>query len=219
MAQFCAPPQITPVSILHLTAHYKTGHADSLQADLAAFHKAHFSPQSISHFATQFLGPVTAGEDYVEGEEDDGLGYYDDGVKRTLTDEQIAMFRHSEIHALLKEKRLVEEARQEAVDRNLPTPPIEGREDGESIVSEPTSVPVEAKERANNAQNKGKGKKSQKSRKGRHGPSQQKPDLRKRTWDKVDKGLDGLDYGEEAATVTRAPQGASQRRKVSYEDD
>lgn len=40
-----------------------------------------------------------------EGADDDGLGYYPDGVKRTLTDEQIAMFRHSEIQTLLRERR------------------------------------------------------------------------------------------------------------------
>ena len=32
--------------------------------------------------------------------ENDGLGYYDDGIKRTLTDEQVRMFRHSEIQRL-----------------------------------------------------------------------------------------------------------------------
>lgn len=37
--------------------------------------------------------------------DDDGLGYYPDGVKRTLTDDQIAMFRHSEIQVLLRERR------------------------------------------------------------------------------------------------------------------
>ena len=41
-----------------------------------------------------------------EDPEDDSLGYYDDGVKRTLTDEQIEIFRHSEIQALLRERRL-----------------------------------------------------------------------------------------------------------------
>lgn len=42
-------------------------------------------------------------------DDDDGLGYYADGIKRTLTDEQIAMFRHSEIQSLLRERRLVRE--------------------------------------------------------------------------------------------------------------
>jgi hypothetical protein len=40
---------------------------------------------------------------------DDGLGYYPDGVKRTLTDQQIEIFRHSEIQKL-RGKRLQEEA-------------------------------------------------------------------------------------------------------------
>lgn len=42
-------------------------------------------------------------------ESDDGLGYYPDGVKRTLTDEQIAMFRHSEIYTLLRERQVKQE--------------------------------------------------------------------------------------------------------------
>ena len=37
--------------------------------------------------------------------DDDGLGYYADGTKRTLTDEQVAIFRHSEIQQLLREQR------------------------------------------------------------------------------------------------------------------
>ena len=51
--------------------------------------------------------PEVAEEYY--GEEDDGLGYYPDGTKRTLTDEQIAMFRHSEIQAILRQRRLQKE--------------------------------------------------------------------------------------------------------------
>ena len=47
--------------------------------------------------------------DFIDDDGDDGLGFYPDGVKRTLTDEQIAMFRHSEIYALLRERRMMEE--------------------------------------------------------------------------------------------------------------
>jgi hypothetical protein len=47
-------------------------------------------------------------EEYYD-EADDGLGYYPDGTKRTLTDEQIAMFRHSEIQAILRKRRLQKE--------------------------------------------------------------------------------------------------------------
>lgn len=45
--------------------------------------------------------------------DEDDLGYYPDGVKRTLTDEQIEIFRHSEIHSLLRERQLREENRSE----------------------------------------------------------------------------------------------------------
>jgi len=41
---------------------------------------------------------------------EDSLGYYPDGVKRTLTDDQIAIFRHSEMETLLRERRHLEEA-------------------------------------------------------------------------------------------------------------
>lgn len=42
-------------------------------------------------------------------EEGDGLGYYDDGVKRTLTDEQIEMFRHTEREQLIRDGLLARE--------------------------------------------------------------------------------------------------------------
>ena len=42
-------------------------------------------------------------------EEDDGLAYYEDGVKRTLTDEQIEVFRRSEIKQLVEQGRLPKE--------------------------------------------------------------------------------------------------------------
>ncbi|MCJ1426834.1 hypothetical protein MMC29_004737 [Sticta canariensis] len=42
-------------------------------------------------------------------EDDCSLGFYPDGVQRTLTDEQIAMFRHSEIYALYRERQIRKE--------------------------------------------------------------------------------------------------------------
>lgn len=51
---------------------------------------------------------------------DEDLGFYKDGVRRTLTDEQIAMFRHSEIQRLLAERRRQrdrEEERQQKLER------------------------------------------------------------------------------------------------------
>ena len=50
---------------------------------------------------------------YSDGGDEDGLGYYPDGVKRTLTDQQIAIFRHSEIQGLLRERRRKQQHEQE----------------------------------------------------------------------------------------------------------
>ncbi|KAJ0337822.1 hypothetical protein COL922a_006309 [Colletotrichum nupharicola] len=116
-------------------------------------------------------------EEYYE-EEDDGLGYYPDGVKRTLTDEQIAMFRHSEIEALRKEKEKAEERRSAASQADL-----EAGEVGDND---------SAKEAATPQPPKPKNKKKRKAGKNKNHES--KPDLRKRTWDVVEAGLDSLDY-------------------------
>lgn len=50
-------------------------------------------------------------EEYVDydDDDDDHLGYYLDGVKRTLTDDQIAMFRHSEIYTLIRQRQVRKE--------------------------------------------------------------------------------------------------------------
>lgn len=52
------------------------------------------------------------GDEYEhEDGDDDGLGFYSDGMKRTLTEEQVGMFRHSEIQTLLREQRQQEHRR------------------------------------------------------------------------------------------------------------
>ena len=60
---------------------------------------------------------------------DDNLGYYPDGVKRTLTDDQIAMFRHSEIYSIVRERQVHKE--------NLEA---EGGEESESMGSQPEQL-------------------------------------------------------------------------------
>lgn len=82
----------------------------------------------ISHFGdetkpdTFFVDPEQALNYRPEFEhranDDDGLGWYDDGVKRTLTDEQIKMFRHSEMEALLRARRLQNEEESEDQDQD-----------------------------------------------------------------------------------------------------
>ncbi|OJD26348.1 hypothetical protein ACJ73_02279 [Blastomyces percursus] len=68
--------------------------------------------------SVQPLIPVADTEQLDDG--DDGLGYYPDGTKRTLTDKQIEIFRHSEIQKLRREERRKEMAnREEAEDEAL----------------------------------------------------------------------------------------------------
>lgn len=72
-----------------------------------AFQHSHFGDDSRPY--DFFIDPdtaINAGKEFGEAEEDDdGLGWYPDGTKRTLTEEQVAMFRHSETMALLGEQR------------------------------------------------------------------------------------------------------------------
>src|SRR5262245_49446175 len=121
MPRYNHPPHHDSLRIPQVTNVFFPTHdccgADISQDDLHAFFAAHFSDEAVSRFAVEFLEPgeesfeedveweYYGGEDFAEGEdEDDDLGYYPDGVKRTLTDEQIAMFRHSELEALRREK-------------------------------------------------------------------------------------------------------------------
>jgi hypothetical protein len=197
----------------------------------------------VIHFTEQFLGPVEEGRQ--EGAEEDHLGYYEDGTKRTLTDEQIAIFRHSEIQALLRDRRRAAEAKEvEEEDRqvqnemqeeqnlqgkdgkaqeNMLEEPVQredGSEDGElgqetetQIIELLNSPPAIKKKLPKLKKEKAEQKSKQKS----FFKQYIKPDLRKRTWDKVDTGLDSLDYdeGETSAASTRP----SQRRRISYDDD
>ncbi|PMD38106.1 hypothetical protein L207DRAFT_585020 [Hyaloscypha variabilis F] len=209
-----------------------------LAEDLATFHAAHFSADSTTHFAERFLGPVE--DETSENIEDDGLGYYEDGIKRTLTDEQIAIFRHSEIQALLRGRRHAAEARQDRQNRQeqeelpeehrrdgpLRNVAVEVQGQGEQILEDgeldDEAVTLNADLRCsppvtkdNNL--KKKGKKPQKAKQKSFFKQHIKPDLRKRTWDKVDTGLESLDYDEgDSSTAATRP---AQRKRVSYEDN
>lgn len=80
--------------------------------DLRVFHAKHFPHAALPG---QFMCSTETTQGHVSDaveeyyEEDDGLGYYPDGTKRTLTDEQIAIFRHSEIQEILRKRRLQRE--------------------------------------------------------------------------------------------------------------
>lgn len=202
------------------------------QADIDSFHNRHFSKAALGLFETQFLtfGNASDNEqaydeydyDGYEEEEDDGLGYYPDGVKRTLTDEQIAIFRHSEIEALRRAQEKAVKIKvdpdatlqaAQAADRNA----VEGEEgelqdgseDGELESEKPTAAELKRMKKKRAKQAKRERKKF---------CPEPKEDLRKRTWDKVETGMDSLDYdGLETAQNTTSNH-AAQRRRISYED-
>jgi len=79
----------------------EVGTDTQLKDDLVAFRAKHFSGQPRPD--RLFVDPQEAlsVEPYVE--DDDGLGCYPDGVKRTLTDEQIAIFRHRELTEFIRQ--------------------------------------------------------------------------------------------------------------------
>ena len=206
------------------------------QADADSFHDAHFSMAAVAVFETQFLtatNPLAVPQydegyehESYEGEEqeyenDDGLGYYPDGVKRTLTDDQIAIFRHSEIEALRRARDKAGKSKAEEVT-SATTPPAAARaedddiagaagsEDGEIETEKPTAAELRRRKRRRAKQAKRDRKKF---------IPEPKEDLRKRTWDKVEAGMDSLDYdGLEAAQDDAAPNHAAQRRRISYDD-
>lgn len=218
---------------------------------MSAFHAAHFSPNSVDHFSLHFLGPVEdeEAEQYEEEAEDDGLGYYEDGVKRTLTDQQIAIFRHSETQALLRKRRHATEAKEQedldqssasiadtvavARSKTMPEPerPMIGpvmesvdMEDGELEDDSPepatpaSTHTTQSKKKKNKNKNKSSRMKDRDPKPKGFFKQNIKPDLRKRTWDKVETGLEALDYDEMdgGSGVKQGP--ATQRRRISYDD-
>jgi hypothetical protein len=97
--------------------------------DLLSFQFSHFGDNTKPD--TFFVDPEQALNYCPELDDlgDDGLGWYDDGVKRTLTDEQIEMFRHTEIEQLMRKRRL--EADEEAEEDD-------GDDDDDDDFYEPT---------------------------------------------------------------------------------
>ncbi|KAL7620296.1 hypothetical protein AAE478_009289 [Parahypoxylon ruwenzoriense] len=225
-------------------------------ADIDSFHNAHFSLASVQLFETQFLRPENAqdGDQLYEDDKayyeelddyDDGLGYYPDGVKRTLTDEQIAIFRHSELEALRRVEAKAAKLRQESaallqaakeedaaklsaepIATSSPTAPAESHREGTDTKGEEAQdgsedgeiemdIPKPTKAEARRLKKLRARRKKQEQRK--FNP-EKKPDLRKRTWDVVEAGMDSLDYDEleTARNATAAP--AAQRRQISYDD-
>lgn len=164
----------------------------------------HFSTPAVQGFASDFLNPGPHGphahpEDWqhpetfdVEDEEDD-LGYYDDGVKRTLTDEQVAIFRHSEIQALRRERERNQDKSASLLQHGASDMSATKVDQGEAMITENSEASVsEHTQRQSSSASQKKKKKNKKA--GRSKQQEPKPDLRKRTWDVVETGLDTLEY-------------------------
>ncbi|KAH8682371.1 hypothetical protein BX600DRAFT_41920 [Xylariales sp. PMI_506] len=213
-----------------------------LQAEIEAFHAEHFSSTAIALFARNFLDPQAAqlSEDYDEYnneyyDEEDGLGYYPDGVKRTLTDEQIAIFRHSELETL---RRAQENRKTSVVDDEPDLQPTcskinEAAESGAADEEEGellSDTPVFSVATTSNKKRKQRKKTKRKNistetgthnvQRGESGWFKKtiKPDLRKRTWDVVETGMDSLDYDGLDSADQAGKEPTVQRRKVSYDD-
>ncbi|KAI0178871.1 hypothetical protein GGR52DRAFT_533894 [Hypoxylon sp. FL1284] len=234
------------------------------RAEIDSFHDAHFSHAAIQLFDAQFCHPeANQDEDqYYEEceeyyEEDDGLGYYPDGVKRTLTDEQIAIFRHSELETLRRAQAKATQIRQEsaallqeAKDKEAngqdaaksgtdpepsPSPPrryehipdgsthddVDDRFDNGEVQdgSEDGEIETEAPQLTKAQQKRLKRQRARRKKQElRKFNPEKKPDLRKRTWDVVEAGMDSLDYDELENAEGAAAAPAAQRRRISYDD-
>ncbi|KAL8850471.1 MAG: hypothetical protein Q9221_004613 [Calogaya cf. arnoldii] len=90
--------------------------------DLRRFHRIHFAPSTSSINVTPQANANYVGN-WADSVKEDDLGYYPDGAKRTLTDEQIAMFRHSEIYALQRKRQLRKENQE--VDDGFSDSPVD----------------------------------------------------------------------------------------------
>jgi hypothetical protein len=184
------PPQIsqvfTPSPMLQLLLSLAETDWVS-QEELFAFHEAHFSGHATTGFSGTFLSPSAdkethenaASGDWEEYYEEDDLGYYEDGVKRTLTDEQIEIFRHSELEALRRQQEKASKSSER----------LGSVDDASSSNHDALALQQGTAEAFGS--DAGKRKKKKGSKRPRAEP---KPDLRKRTWDVVEAGLDTLDY-------------------------
>ena len=102
-----------PPSLVGKDATVLVGRAEIQR--LRDFHASHFPNQRTPDVRS---GEAGTQEDHsTEHEEPEELGYYEDGVRRTLTDEQVRMFRHSEIQRLLLIRRQQREKEQQAAEQ------------------------------------------------------------------------------------------------------
>lgn len=184
--------------------------------------------------------PETSAQDLED--EDDDLGYYPDGVKRTLTDDQVAMFRHSEVYSLLRERQREKEkadaepgaeAKEDQSNKHLTSiagdseipRSLEDTIGGDSDDEEEYARFLESEQRELRAQ---AAKKSKRKRYTAEGVDERgrPPTARRiaREMDEVTMDNTVLDYGEEESPSGGNDlhqvdaDGANGRTRVSYED-
>lgn len=120
------------------------------------------------------------------------------------------MFRHSELHAL---QRAHEKAQNKSPRRRNSSSPqpldFDGTEEGELLSDSPRPSSVVKPPKKNKKKKRGSGKSNK-----RWEPD---PERRKRTWDVVETGLDGLDYGETKQSASLA-EPVAQRRRITYDE-
>lgn len=176
------------------------------QEDLHAFQAKHFPS------TRKPPGPprtTSAAKNHASEAEDD-LGYYPDGVKRTLTDEQIKIFRHSEIHKLLRARELKrEEAEYEARMRGDTEEGVSAKESGEPAHEKRDEQGKEDGTGSNAQSSLGRGSRSKKGNK-----------TGRQTGDMSSEPLDYDDQQERPVKRARTgPQQYSGRRIVSYAEE
>ncbi|KAJ4372399.1 hypothetical protein N0V83_004173 [Neocucurbitaria cava] len=91
--------------------------------DLRAFHAKHFpSAPQLEHLLPDFESAPEPVQD-CQNADDGGLGFYFDGVERTLDDEDVAWFRRSEIQTILRRRRQRREDGEVSEDDGAPATP------------------------------------------------------------------------------------------------
>lgn len=185
-----------------------------------AFHEAHFSQLATDEFLSHFLRPDRAAqeqqvtdsvdEQYSETWEEEDLGYYDDGVKRTLADDTIAILRHSELEALRRAKEKPNTAINGPTADDTDSKQDDIDEGQLSEEGELSSAPLAA------APSKKKKKNNRRKGASYRNAAGELIDLRKRTWDVVDKGLTTLAYDDEMDVP--AQNSTAKRQRISYDD-
>ncbi|BCS21274.1 DUF3807 domain-containing protein [Aspergillus puulaauensis] len=195
--------------------------------DLQAFQAKHFpdpiKPPTVHPVVNQ-TDPNTSYEKNHDVSAEDDLGYYPDGVKRTLTDEQIRIFRHSEIHSLLRERQIKaenEEYERKFGDKAQAGPG--GQDAQEGLEKKTEALSASHGDQAELETKAVAGKKRSVDEAGSNsGPGSSEPVAKKQSTAPADVYLD---YNEDEASVvsrsghgqTAAPQFA-RRRIISYDD-